>query len=56
MDGKGASPGNVLVKRLWRSIKYGEIYLKAYDTAGEARASAGRVSGLLQRPAAAFEP
>jgi putative transposase len=32
MDGKGAWRDNVLVERLWRSIKYEEIYLRAYDT------------------------
>ena len=42
MDGKGASPDNVFVERLWRSVKYEEIYLGAYDTVGEARASIGR--------------
>ncbi len=42
MDGKGAWRDNVFVERLWRSIKYEEIYLKAYDSVGEARASIGR--------------
>lgn len=42
MDGKGAWRDNVFVERLWRSIKHEEIYLKAYDTVGEARASIGR--------------
>ena len=42
MDGKGAWRDNVFVERLWRSIKYEEIYLRAYDTVGEARASIGR--------------
>jgi len=42
MDGKGAWRDNVFVERLWRSIKYEEIYLKAYDNVGEARASIGR--------------
>ena len=32
MDGKGAWRDNVFVERLWRSIKYEEIYLKAYDS------------------------
>ena len=31
-DGKGAWRDNVFVGRLWRSIKYEEIYLKAYDS------------------------
>ncbi len=42
MDGKGAWRDNVFVERLWRSVKYEEVYLRAYDTAGEARASIGR--------------
>ncbi len=42
MDGKGAWRDNVFVERLWRSIKYEEVYLKAYDTVAEARASIGR--------------
>jgi putative transposase len=42
MDGKGAWRDNVFVERLWRSIKYEEVYLHAYDTVSEARASIGR--------------
>ena len=42
MDGKGAWRDNVFVERLWRSVKYEEVYLKAYDTVAEARASIGR--------------
>ena len=37
MDGKGAWRDNVFVERLWRSIKYEEIYLKAYDSVRAAR-------------------
>ncbi len=36
MDGKGAWRDNVFVERLWRSIKYEEIYLRGYDSVGEA--------------------
>jgi putative transposase len=52
MDGKGAWRDNVFVERLWRSIKYEEIYLRAYDTVGEARASIGRYLAFYngQRP------
>ena len=39
MDGRGAWRDNVFVERLWRSVKYEEIYLKAYDTVAEARTS-----------------
>ena len=42
MDGKGAWRDNVFVERLWRSIKYEEIYLRAYGSVVEARASIGR--------------
>ena len=42
MDGKGAWRDNVFVERLWRSIKYEEVYLRAYETVGEARSSIGR--------------
>jgi putative transposase len=42
MDGKGAWRDNVFVVRLWRTIKYEEIYLRAYATVSEARASLGR--------------
>lgn len=38
MDGKGAWRDNVFVKRLWRSVKYEEVYLHAYKTVAEARA------------------
>ena len=38
MDGKGAWRDNVFVERLWRTVKYERVYLKAYDTVGEARA------------------
>lgn len=39
MDGRGAWRDNVFVERLWRSVKYEEVYLKAYDTVSAARAS-----------------
>jgi putative transposase len=42
MDGKGSWRDNVFVERLWRSIKYEEVYLRAYDTVSDARASIGR--------------
>src|SRR3954454_14345528 len=42
MDGRGAWRDNVCVERLWRSVKYEEVYLRAYDTVAEARASIGR--------------
>jgi putative transposase len=42
MDGKGSWRDNVFVERLWRSVKYEEVYLRAYDSVTEARASIGR--------------
>jgi len=39
MDGRGCWRDNVLVERLWRSVKYEDVYLKAYDSVGAARAS-----------------
>ena len=42
MDGKGAWRDNVFVERLWRSVKYEEVYLRAYDTVSMARAWIGR--------------
>jgi len=41
MDGKGCWRDNVFVERLWRSIKYEEMYLKADESVSEARASIG---------------
>ena len=42
MDGKGRCIDNVFVERLWRSLKYEEVYLHVYDTVQEARAGIGR--------------
>ncbi len=42
MDGRGAWRDNVFVERLWRSVKYEEVYLRAYDSVAEARASISR--------------
>jgi putative transposase len=42
MDGRGAWRDNVFVERLWRSVKYEEVYLRAYDSVSEARTSIGR--------------
>ena len=39
MDGKGRWIDNVFVERLWRSLKYEEVYLKAYDSVAEAKQS-----------------
>ena len=42
MDGKGSWRDNVFVERLWRTIKYEEVYLRAYNNVPEARSSLGR--------------
>ena len=42
MDGKGCWRDNVFVERLWRSVKYEEVYLHAYRSVPEARAGIGR--------------
>ena len=39
MDGKGSWRGNVFVERLWKSVKYEEVYLKAYDSVADAKAN-----------------
>ena len=49
MDGKGAWRDNVFVERLWRSVKYEEVYLRAYNSVGEARASIGRYLDFYNR-------
>lgn len=41
MDGKGRCMDNIFIERLWRSLKYEEVYLKAYSTGSEARADIG---------------
>lgn len=38
MDGRGRFLDNIFVERLWRSVKYEDVYLKDYQTASEARA------------------
>lgn len=42
MDGKGAWRDNVFIDRLWRSVKYEEVYLKAYGSVRETRISIGK--------------
>ena len=42
MDGKGRWRDNVFIERLWKSVKYEEVYLHAYDTVSATRAGLGR--------------
>ncbi len=46
MDGKGRYMDNIFVERLWRSVKYEEVYLKAYEGVGEAKAGLGAYLGF----------
>jgi putative transposase len=46
MDGKGSWRDNVFVERLWRSVKYEEVYLRAYESVAQARACLGRHLGF----------
>ena len=46
MDGKDAWRDNVFVERLWRSVKYEEVYLRAYDSVSEAKTSIARYLAL----------
>jgi putative transposase len=49
MDGRGSWRDNVFVERLWRSVKYEEVYLRADDSVGDARASLGRYLDFYNR-------
>ncbi len=52
MDGRGAWRDNVFVERLWRSVKYERVYLKAYDSVSAARADIAEYLDMYnaQRP------
>jgi len=49
MDGKGSWRDNVFVERIWKSVKYEEVYLKAYASVGEARTSISRYLDFYNR-------
>ena len=49
MDGKGAWRDNVFVERIWKSVKYEEVYLRAYASVADARASLGRYLDFYNR-------
>ena len=49
MDGKGRYTDNIFVERLWRSIKYEEVYLKAYQHGTEARKGIGAYLDFYNR-------
>ncbi len=46
MDGKGRYMDNIFVERLWRSLKYEEVYLNAYASVAEAKAGIGSWLGF----------
>lgn len=57
MDGKGRWIDNVFVERLWRSVKYEDLYLHAYETVGEVKAALARYFGFYnaRRPHQSLE-
>lgn len=57
MDGKDCWRDNVFVERLWRSVKYKEVYLRAYAPVSEGRAGLGRYFAFYnaQRPHSSLE-
>ena len=52
MDGKGRYVDNIFIERLWRSMKYEEVNLHAYDDVAEARTGIGRYLNFynVERP------
>ena len=56
MDGKGSWKDNVFVERLWKSVKYEEVYLRAYESVPEARTGLGRYFEFYNAGTAPFEP
>ena len=49
MDGKGCWRDNVFIERLWRSVKYEEVYLHAYETVSDSPAKIGRYFDLYNQ-------
>ena len=49
MDSKGSWYDNVFIERLWRSVKYEEVYLHAYDTVSDSRTGIGKYFNLYNR-------
>jgi putative transposase len=49
MDGRGRWLDNVFIERLWRSVKYEEVYLKAYDSIAVARKELGTYFDFYNR-------
>jgi putative transposase len=57
MDGRGRWLDNVFIERLWRSLKYENVYLNAYQTGSEAKAGIGKWIDFynITRPHSALE-
>jgi len=57
MDGRGRAFDNIFIERLWRSVKYEEVYLHDYQTPAEARLGLGRYFTFYnhQRPHQALD-
>ena len=49
MDGRGRCMDNIFIERLWRSLKYEEVYLTDYESVTEARAGIGRYFRFYNR-------
>ena len=49
MDGKGRAYDNIFVERLWRSVKYEDVYLNGYETMPEAKAGLEKYFDLYNR-------
>lgn len=49
MDGKGRWRDNVFIERLWKSVKYEDVYLKAYETVSAVKAGLGRYFDFYNR-------
>ena len=60
MDGRGRCMDNIFIERLWRSLKYEEVYLKDYESVPDARAGIERYFRFYNQerpcPAAARRP
>ena len=56
MDGKGRYMDNIFVERLWRSLKYEEVYLNAYASVAEAKAGIGSWLGFYNEERQPPEP
>jgi putative transposase len=56
MDGKGRWRDNVLVERVWKSIKYEEVYPHAYESVQQAKGVTRPLPGVLSFRQTAFQP